>query len=108
MTTSDAFSPGLSRQGVKGSDPQERLGGGLPASLPDEAYLMRLANEMFAQVPVDGPNGLNLGGQSSGLQGGAPSNPSLAADAPGPWRCRDDEQLESPPIGAWRFHSRHG
>ncbi len=78
MTTSDAFSPG----GVKGSDPHERPGGGLPASLPDEAYLTRLANEMFAQSPGDGPSGLNLGGQSSGLQGGAPSNPSLAADAP--------------------------
>ena len=84
MTTSDAFSPGLSPQGVKGGDPAEGFGGGLPASLPDEAYLTRLANEMFAQVPGGVPSGVNLGGlQPSGLQGGAPSNPSLAMDAPG-------------------------
>lgn len=50
MSTADAFSPGLSPQGVKGGDPQEGFGGGLPASLPDEAYLTRLANEMFAQL----------------------------------------------------------
>jgi hypothetical protein len=61
MTTSDAFSPGFSRRVVKGSAPQERLGGGLPTSLPDEAYLTRLANEMFAQAPGDGPSGLDLG-----------------------------------------------
>ncbi len=84
MTTANAFSPGLSPHGVKGGDPAEGLGGGLPASLPDEAYLTRLANEMFAQTPGGAPGGLNLGGfQPSGMQGGAPSNPSLAADAPG-------------------------
>ena len=84
MSTADTFSPGLSPHGVKGGDPAEGLGGGLPASLPDEAYLTRLANEMFAQAPGGGPPGLNPGGlQPSGLQGGAPSSPSLAADAPG-------------------------
>ena len=84
MTTSDAFSPGLSPHGVKGGDPQEGFGGGLPASLPDEAYLTRLANEMFAQAPGGVPSGVNLGGpQPSGLQGGAPSTPSQAMDAPG-------------------------
>ncbi len=84
MTTSDAFSPGLSPQGVKGGDPQEGFGGGLPASLPDEAYLTHLANELFTQLPGGVPGGVNLGGlQPSGLQGGAPSSPSLAADAPG-------------------------
>ena len=84
MTTSDAFSPGLSPRGVKGGDPQEGIGGGLPASPPDEAYLTRLANEMFAQAPGGVPSGVNLGGlQPSGLQAGAPSSPSLAVDAPG-------------------------
>jgi cysteine desulfurase/selenocysteine lyase len=46
--------------------------------------LTRLANEMFAQVPGGVPSGVNLGGlQPSGLQGGAPSTPSLAMDSPG-------------------------
>jgi cysteine desulfurase/selenocysteine lyase len=82
MTTSDAFSRGLSSQGFRGGNPQEGFGGGVPASLPDEAYLTRFANEMLAQMPGSGPSGLNLGGlQPSGLQGSAPS--SLAIDAPG-------------------------
>lgn len=81
MSTADAFSPRFSPHGVKGGDPAEGLAGGLPASLPDEAYLTRLANELFSQVPGGVPSGLNPGGLSpSGLQGGAPS--SLAADAP--------------------------
>ena len=84
MTTSDAFSPGSAPQGVKGGNPQEGFGGGLPASLPDEAYLTRLVNEIFAQAPGGVPGGGNLGGlQPSGLQGGAPSSPSQAMDAPG-------------------------
>ena len=82
MSTADTFSPGLSPHGVKGGDPAEGLGGGLPAPLPDEAYLTRLANEMFAHVPGGVPPGLSPGLQPSGLQGGAPSSPSLAADAP--------------------------
>ena len=83
MSTADPFSPMLSTQGVKGGDPAEGLGGGLPASLPDEAYLTRHANEMFAQVPGGVPLSVNPGGlQPSGMQGGAPFSPSLAADAP--------------------------
>jgi cysteine desulfurase/selenocysteine lyase len=81
MSTADAFSPGFSPHGVKGGDPAEGLGGGLPASLPDECYLTRLANELFSQVPGGVPSGLNPGGlPPSGLQVGAPS--WLAADAP--------------------------
>ncbi len=81
MSTADTFSPGFSPHGVKGGDPAEGLGGGLPASLPDEAYLTRLANELFAQVPGGVSPGLNPAAQRpSGLHGGAPS--SLAADVP--------------------------
>ena len=84
MTTSDAFSSESSPQGVKGGDPREGFGSGLPASLPDGAYLTRLANEMFAQLPGGVPSGVNRGSlQPSGLQGSAPSSPSLAVAAPG-------------------------
>ncbi len=109
MSTADTFSPGLSPHGVKGGDPAEGLGGGLPASLPDEAYLTRLANEMFAQAPGGVPPGLNPGGlKPSGLQGGAPSSPSLAADAPGLGAVGMMSNSNLRPSAHWRFHSRHG
>lgn len=81
-TSTDAFLPGASPQGVKDGGPEKAVGA-VPAALPDEATLSRLASEMFAQVAGGGVSGLNLGGfQPSGPASLASSPTSAAVDAP--------------------------
>lgn len=49
-------------------------GAALPASLPDEAYLTRLANEMFAKLPGSGIGSVNPSGlQPADVPGFSPS-----------------------------------